>query len=116
MNRQKRVAAASSVLASALMLPSAAALAQGPGWTANGTVSKLAVTGDGGVNVLLSPPLTGCASNYGYGSAYASIYPNHPGLKQMKADLLTAYVTGRPVSLYLTDNTCRVGELILGGW
>jgi len=92
------------------------AQAAGPGWTGNSTVAKLVVTVDGGVNVLLSPALTGCTSNSGYGPAFASIYPSHPGINRMKADLLAAYQTGGTVALYLTDNTCRVGELILGGW
>jgi hypothetical protein len=101
----------------ALLLPlSTPAHAAGPGWTGNSTVTRLVTTFDGGVNVLLSPALTGCTSNSGYGPAYASIYPGHPGINRMKADLLAAYLTGGTVALYLTDNTCRVGELILGGW
>jgi hypothetical protein len=101
----------------ALLLPLATpAHAAGPGWTANSTVTKLVVTFDGGVNVHLSPALSGCTSNSGYGQAFASIYPNHPGINRMKADLLAAYQTGGTVALYLTDSTCRVGELILGGW
>ncbi|MCX7112776.1 MAG: hypothetical protein NTX45_22175 [Proteobacteria bacterium] len=92
------------------------AAAQGPGWTANSTVKKLVVTYDGGINVLLSPQLTGCVSNSGYGPNFASVYPNHPGINRIKADLLTAYVTGGTVSLYLNDNTCRVVETNLGGW
>lgn len=105
-----------SVVAVVLLLPLTSAHAAGPGWTANLTVAKLVVTADGGVNVLLSPALTGCTSNSGYGPAFASIYPSHPGINRMKADLLAAYQTGGTVALYLTDNTCRVGELILGGW
>ncbi len=58
-----------------LLLPLAPAHAAGPGWTANATVTKLVITGDGGVNVLLKPALSGCTSNSGYGSAFASIYP-----------------------------------------
>lgn len=101
----------------ALLLPlSTPTHAAGPGWTGNSTVAKLVVTADGGVNVLLSPALTGCTSNSGYGPAFASIYPSHPGINRMKADLLAAYQTGGTVALYLTDSTCRVGELILGGW
>ncbi len=34
----------------------------------------------------------------------------------MKADLLAAYLTGGTVALYLSDDTCRVDEMILGGW
>lgn len=91
-------------------------LAQGIGWTANATVIKLVVTGDGGVNVRLSPDVTGCQSQSNYGPNFASIYPNHPGINHMKADLLVAFTTGTPVSLYLTDSNCKVGEMILGGW
>lgn len=104
------------ILGVALLLPLAPAHAAGPGWTANATVTKLVVTFDGGVNVRLSPELSGCVSNSGYGSGFASIYPDHPGINRMKADLLTAYLTGGTVALYLMDGTCRVGELILGGW
>ena len=92
------------------------AAAEGPGWTANSTVKKLVVTSDGGVNVLLSPQPTSCVSNSGYGPGFASVYPNHPGINRIKADLLTAYMTGGVVALYYSDNTCRVQELILGGW
>lgn len=101
------------LLAVACALP---AVAAGPGWTANSTVTKLVITADGGVNVLLSPPLTGCTSQSGYGSAFASIYPSHPGINRMKADLLAAYLNGGTVALYLGDNTCKVLEMILGGW
>ena len=107
----------SCILAAAVLLHApSSAQAAGPGWTANSTVTKVVVTGDGGVNVHLSPALSGCTSNSGYGQAFASIYPSHPGINRMKADLLAAYLTGGTVALYLTDNTCRVGELILGGW
>jgi hypothetical protein len=99
-----------------LLLLSPSAPAAGPGWTANSTVTKLVVTADGGVNVRLSPDLSGCVSNSGYGSIYASIYPSHPGINRLKADLLTAYLTGGTVALHLLDATCRVNELILGGW
>ena len=103
---------------SALLLVSAAtpAFAQGPGWTANSTVTKLVVTYDGGINVRLSPDLSNCVSNSGYGSAFASIYPSHPGINRMKADLLAAYMNGTPVALYLGDSSCSVQEMILGGW
>lgn len=106
-----------SLLLTALMLLFAApTMAQGPGWTANATIVKLAVTGDGGVNVRLSPDLTGCTPNAGYAPTYASVYPTHPGIDRIKAALLSAYATGSVVSLYLSDSTCRVGEIQLGGW
>lgn len=62
------------------------ARADGPGWTANSTVTKLVVTADGGVNVLLSPAPNGCVSQSGYGPHFASIYPDHPGINRIKAD------------------------------
>lgn len=95
---------------------STSAFAEGPGWTNNSTVKKLVVTANGGVNVLLSPPLTNCVSQSGYGPAFASIYPTHPGINRMKADLLAAYLNGAGVALYLGDNSCTVQEMILGGW
>ena len=93
------------------------ATAEGPGWTTNSMVVKLVVTSDGGVNVRLSPDLTACTySNSNYGPSFASIYPTHPGINRIKADLLAAYLTGKPISLYLVDGSCRVGETLLGGW
>lgn len=90
--------------------------AQGPGWTANATVIKMVVTNTGGINVRLSPELSGCVSQSNYGPLFASIYPTHPGIDRMKADLLAAYLTGGTVSLYFTDSNCTVGEMLLGGW
>ena len=84
---------------------SSLAVAEGPGWTAVSTITKLVDTQDGGVNVQLSPSLSACVSNSGYGATYASVYPNHPGLSRIKATLLTAFVTGTPVSLYFSANT-----------
>ncbi len=109
-------AAATIVGVSVLTMSSTPVGAQGPGWTANATVAKLIVTNQGGINVRLSPDLSGCVSQSGYGPLYASIYPNHPGIDRMKADLLAAYLSGSPIALYLTDSGCTVGELMLGGW
>ena len=103
-------------LAFGMMLFALPALAQGPGWTATSTIVKIVDTSNGGVNIRLSPELAGCTSQSGYGSFYASLYPNHPGIDRIKATLLTAYATGAPISLYLGDNTCTVSEVILGGW
>lgn len=69
------------------------ARAQGPGWTANATVIKLVVTGGGGINVPLSPDVTGCTSQSNYGPNFASIYPDHAGIDRMKTDLLVAFAT-----------------------
>lgn len=92
------------------------AMASGPGWTANSTVTKLVVTANGGINVFLSPSLGGCVPQSGYGPGFASIYPDHPGINRIKADLLVAYQTGGVVALYLSDKTCQVTETLLGGW
>jgi len=78
-------------------------------------VQQLVVTANGGVNVLLSPSLGNCVSQSGYGPYYASVYPSHPGINRIKADLLAAYLTGKTVRLYLGDSTCTVLEMILGG-
>ncbi|MDN2711882.1 hypothetical protein O0880_20875 [Janthinobacterium sp. SUN118] len=89
--------------------------AEGPGWSSNSVVKKLIVTRDGGINVELSPALTGCVSNSGYGASFASIYPDHPGINRIKASLLAAYLSGGTVKLYFSDSTCKVAEVMLGG-
>jgi hypothetical protein len=103
-----------SVVACTVVLLVASAHADGPGWVFDRTVVNIVNTANGGFNVRLSPELTGCTSQSGYGQHYASVYPSHPGLNRIKADLLTAFATGKPVSLYLTDNSCTVGETVLG--
>ncbi|MEJ7804688.1 MAG: hypothetical protein WKG03_02040 [Telluria sp.] len=114
MQKSRRIQTLFLVMMSALAfcLPAAA---EGPGWSSNATVKKLVITGDGGINIMLSTPLTGCVSNSGYGPGFASVYPNHPGINRIKATLLTAYTTGGTVALYFSDNTCRVAEVMLGG-
>lgn len=102
-----------TVAALAFCLPAAA---EGPGWSSNATIKKLVITGDGGINIMLSTPLTSCVSNSGYGPGFASVYPSHPGINRIKAALLTAYASGGTVALYFSDNTCKVGEVLLGGW
>jgi hypothetical protein len=91
----------------------APARAEGPGWVYNRTVVAVVNTVYGGFNVRLSPDLTSCTSS-GYGGGYASVFPDHAGLNRMKADMLVALVTGKPVSLYLTDSTCKITEMVLG--
>jgi hypothetical protein len=90
------------------------AQADGPGWIPNRTVVAIVNTGNGGFNIRLSPDLTGCVSQSGYGQNYASVYPSHAALNRIKADMLLALATGKPVSLYLGDATCTVSETILG--
>ncbi len=117
----KRETKSGAVLAASLAclffvpLPSAAQQ-QGARWTANVTVTKVVVTNQGGVNVRVSPDLTGCVSQSGYGQHYASIYPSHPGINRLKAMLLVAQINGTPIALWLSDGNCTVGEAVLGGW
>jgi len=99
----------------ALMLLSMPAFAQGPGWTAVSVVTQLVDTANGGVNVCLTPDLTGCTSQSGYGGAFASLYPTHPGIDRIKATLLTAFAMNASISIYLSDNTCTIYEVRLGG-
>jgi len=51
----------------------------------------------------------------GYGPKFASVYPDHPGLDGIQANLLAAYVACKKVSLYLQDDTCKVTEMVIGG-
>jgi hypothetical protein len=104
------------VLAVGLLAVAMPALAQGPGWTGNSTVIALVVTTAGAINVRLSPELTGCVAQSGYGSSFASILPTHPGLKEMKADLLSALHTGTNVRLWLSDANCTIGEMSIGAY
>ena len=90
--------------------------ADNSGWTANVTITKLVVTQNGGVNVRVSPDLTNCVSQSGYGPNFASVYPTHPGIDKIQAMLMMAYSQGVKVSLWLSDNNCTVGEVIVGGW
>ena len=99
--------------AAALLAWAVPTLAQGPGWTVASTVREIVNTSNGGINVRLTPELTGCTSQSGYGGAYASIYPNHLGIDRMKADLLVAFTTGAHIELYLGDSTCMIVEMRL---
>lgn len=100
-----------TAIVAVLAISSAPAVAQGPGWTAVSTVKEVVVTVNGGINVRLDPLLVDCLSQSGYGPSFASIYPDHPGINRMKADLLAALLTGNKVMLYLWDNTCRAVEM-----
>jgi len=114
--KDKSVARLAGTSAAALLAWTVPALAQGPGWTANSTIVRIVDTSNGGVNIRLSPDVTGCTSQSNYGPNYASIYPTHPGIGRIKATLLTAYATGATVSIYLGDSTCTITEVVLGGW
>lgn len=114
MSRNLKITVIVALMGAVVLLP--IANAQGPGWTANGTIVKLVNTTNGGINIRLSPDVTGCTSQSGYGPNYVSIYPDHPGINRIKADLLYAFATGTPISIYLADPTCKGTELVLGGW
>lgn len=85
------------------------------GWIKNVEVKQLVVVATGGINVRVSPDLDSCAAQSGYKTKYASIYPDHPGLSSMHANLLAAMATGAKVSLYISDAKCTVTEMIIGG-
>lgn len=114
--KQKNMATVTGLMAAALFAWALPAFAQGPGWTVNSTIVKVVDTMNGGVNIRLSPDVTGCTSQSGYGSNYASLYPSHPGIDRIKATLLTAYATGATVAVYLSDNICTISEVVLGGF
>jgi hypothetical protein len=90
-------------------------VAQGPGWTELGRVIRIVNTANGGFNIRMSPELTGCVSQSGYGPTYASVLPSHPGLNRMKADVLVAFAAGADIRLYLSDSNCTVAEMVIGG-
>lgn len=87
--------------------------AEGPGWLAWSKVDQLVVTSSGGVNISLEQQLTNCVSQAGYGPAYASIYPDHPGIDRMYSALLAAAMSGKRIRLYLENSECKVVEFRL---
>ncbi|XOV78396.1 MAG: hypothetical protein ACFHVJ_15800 [Aestuariibacter sp.] len=91
------------------------ALAATSGWVHEVDVSRVVVVVNGGVNVRIQPDLSDCTSQSGYGPKYASIRPDHPGLEKMYSALLAALMSKTKVSLYLGDDKCTVGEVVIGG-
>lgn len=89
--------------------------AAGPGWIHNVDVYRVVIVVNGGVNVRVSPDLDGCTSQSGYGLKYASVYPDHLGLDKIYSGLLAAQLSGKKISIYLADDTCKVGEVVIGG-
>lgn len=85
------------------------------GWIHSVKVDKIVVVVNGGINVKVRPGLTGCTSQSGYGSNYASVYPDHPGKDQILSVLLAARMADQPVGIYLNDDSCRITEVVLGG-
>lgn len=94
-----------------VFLGSHSVFAEGPGWTGVREVVEVATIINGGINVRLSPELTGCNSQSGYGSHYASIFPDHAGLQLFQSNLLAAMMSGKKVSLYLQDSNCKATEM-----
>ena len=89
--------------------------AEPSGWTASVTITKFVGTANGGINVRVSPELTNCVSQSGYGPNYASIYPTHPGINRIQALLMQAYAQGIKVQVWFSDNNCTIGEVTVGG-
>jgi hypothetical protein len=85
------------------------------GWITQSKIEKIVVTNQGGINVRITPELTSCTSQSGYGPRYASVYPSHVGIDKIHATLLAAYVADKPIALYLSDSTCKILEVELGG-
>jgi len=85
------------------------------GWITQAKVTKIVVTSSGGINVRITPELTSCTSQSGYGSRYASVYASHPGINRIHSTLLAAYMADKTVAIYLSDSTCTVLEVELGG-
>jgi hypothetical protein len=108
---KKRVLAAAAAITLSNLGPAHAA---GPGWINGVTVESVVAVSNGGINFRTNPALSGCTSQSGYGASYASIYPEHPGVKNMAAMLLAAMANDTKISFYLSDATCRVGEIEFG--
>jgi hypothetical protein len=103
------------LMLSVLTLFSYQSIAAESGWITYAKVTKVVVTMNGGVNIALSPALSGCTSQSGYGERYASLYPDHPGLDKIHSIVLAAFMADKPIAVWLSDNTCKIGEVELGG-
>lgn len=93
------------------LLTSSIVDASNAGWRNGSTIKKIVVTSNGGINVELEPALSGCVSQSGYGEKYASIYPSHPGIDKIHANLLAAAVSKQKVDFYFSDDSCKVLEI-----
>ncbi len=101
--------------AALLVSASASSIAASPGWIVSAKVVRIVATVQGGINFRLSPELSGCTSQSGYGPLYASVYPTHPGIQNIHSILLAAYMADKPVGVYFNDDKCTVMEVELGG-
>ena len=105
----------SSVLTAVLTASAIPAMASGPGWTALSSVTSIVLLQSGGVAVRLSPDLSACTAASGYPATYAFLRADTAGLNRIYAALLSANMSDKKVQVYLSDATCLIGEVILGG-
>ena len=85
------------------------------GWIKQAKITKIVGVSNGGINVRITPELTGCTSQSGYGSRYASLYPDHKGKEEILSIMLAAYMADKTIAIYLSDDTCKILEVELGG-
>jgi|GEM_PF-4792128 len=85
------------------------------GWVKQAKITRIVGVVNGGVNVRLMPELSGCTSQSGYGSRYASLYPDHQGKDEILSIMLAAYMSDKTIAIYLSDDTCKILEVELGG-
>lgn len=85
------------------------------GWVPNAKITRIVATVNGGINIRLTPELSGCVSQSGYGPLYASLHPDHPGKDQIHSILLAAYMSNTPIAVYFNDDKCTIMEVELGG-
>ncbi|GJL66567.1 MAG: hypothetical protein NPIRA05_15380 [Nitrospirales bacterium] len=97
------------------MCVSSPSFAEGPGWRDASKITRLVVVASDGINIRLEDQLQNCTSISGFGAAFASVHPDHPGLDRIYALLLAAYVAQDEVQLYFSDETCKVTEVVIGG-
>lgn len=100
---------------SLIMIFSAPVFAEGPGWLTPSKIKRIVVVYSGGVNVKLENGPENCTSLSGYGKKYLSLYKDHPGVDRIYSLLLAAYASQKEVHIYLTDDTCKIGEVVIGG-
>ncbi len=85
------------------------------GWIKQAKITKIVGVVNGGINVRITPELTGCTSQSGYGSRYASLYADHKGKEEILSIMLAAYMADKTIAIYLLDDTCKILEVELGG-
>ncbi|WP_419812111.1 hypothetical protein [Bacterioplanoides sp.] len=86
------------------------------GWNGPYAIDRIVVTAQGWVNVrFIDSTLSGCKPQSGYPGNYATLSKEHKGFQALNALLLSAYVSGKPVQVWLSDDTCTIGEAVIGG-